>query len=182
MKTRHAERPLTNVIDWDSGGLLTLAATAISARSSSCCWSSDSILTNACGGARGRTLRIRRDIHCGTAPRPARRTLPNCCCERGASPNVHVDSSGSPVYAAYSHRQRAMVDLLKRYGGVVTPDIVGLYRETALAEDLLAGRTVVPDGTVPHGRSLEDYLLEYALSGGAAEIVRLGARADRLAA
>jgi ankyrin repeat protein len=66
-----------------------------------------------------------------------------------------------------------MVDLLKRYGGVVTPDIVGLYRETALAQDLLAGTTRLPDGTVPDGRTLEDYLLEYALSGGAVDIVRL---------
>jgi hypothetical protein len=26
LKARHAERPLTNIIDWDSGGLPTLAA------------------------------------------------------------------------------------------------------------------------------------------------------------
>ena len=64
--------------------------------------------------------------------------------QRGASPNVHVDSSGSPVYAAYSHRQWAMVDLLKQHGGVVTPDIVGLYRETDLAKELLAGRSDTP--------------------------------------
>lgn len=66
-----------------------------------------------------------------------------------------------------------MIDLLKRYGGVVTPDIVGLYRETALADELLAGKTRLPDWAVPNGRSLEDYLLEYALSGGGADIVRL---------
>jgi hypothetical protein len=66
-----------------------------------------------------------------------------------------------------------MVTLLKQFGGVVTPDIVGLYRETALAADLLAGTTAVPEGTIPEGRSLEDYLLEYALSGGACDIVKL---------
>ena len=36
----------------------------------------------------------------------------------GADPNVHVDSSGSSVYSAYSHKQWEMVELLRRHGGV----------------------------------------------------------------
>ena len=36
---------------------------------------------------------------------------------RGADPNVHVDSSGSSVHSAYSHKQWEMVDLRRRYGG-----------------------------------------------------------------
>jgi len=75
----------------------------------------------------------------------------------------------------HGHRQWAMVDLLKQHGGLVTPDIVGLYRDTDLAKKLLAGpsSTPLPDGTVALGRTLEDYLLEFSLSGGAADIVRM---------
>jgi hypothetical protein len=101
-----------------------------------------------------------------------KQTMAELLLRRGASPNVHVDSSGSPVYAAYSRRQWAMIPLLKRYGGIVTPDIVGLYRETELARELLDGIVSLPEGSVPPDRTCEDYLLEYALSGGGAEIVR----------
>jgi ankyrin repeat protein len=175
LRARHAARPLVNIIDWDSGGLLTLAA----------------------ANNRPEVLTLLLDLgfdpdepvrwgegpdaaysqgyplwHCAATGKPAMAEL---LLQRGASPNVHVDSSGSSVYAAYSHRQWAMVDLLKRYGGVVTPDIVGLYRETDLARALLAGApdTPLPEGSIPAGRSLADYLLEFALSGGGADIVRM---------
>lgn len=172
LKARHAERSLTNVIEWDSGGLLTLAV-ATNQREVL-------ILLLDLGFDPDERVRWSEGPdaaysqgyplwHCAAT---GKADFAELLLQRGANPNVHVDSSGSPVYAAYSHRQRAMVDLLKQYGGVVTPDIVGLYRETALADDLLAGRTRMLDGPVPYGRSLEDYLLEYALSGGASDIVR----------
>jgi len=173
LKARHAERPLTNVVDWADGGLLTLAA-ANNRREVLCLlldfgfdpdervrWSEGPDAAY----SQGYPL-----WHCAAT---GKGDLAELLLDRGAKPNVQVDSSGSPVYAAYSHRQWAMVDLLKRRGGVVTPDIVGVYRETALAEDLLAGRTALPEGSIPQGHSLEDYLLEYALSGGASDIVRL---------
>jgi len=173
LKARHAERPLTNVIDWDSGGLLTLAAAN----------NQREVLTLLLDFGFEPDERVRWSEgpevaysqghplwHCAAT---GKQEFAELLLDRGVNPNVHVDSSGSPVYAAYSHRQWAMVDLLKRRGGVVTPDIVGLYRETALAEDLLAGKTAVPEGSIPKGRSLEDYLLEYALSGGASDIARL---------
>jgi len=179
LNARHAERPLTNVIDWESGGLLTLAVAnnqrAVLALLLDFGFEPDERVRWSEGleaaYSQGYPL-----WHCAAT---GKRELAELLLDRGASPNIHVDSSGSPVYAAYSHRQWAMVDLLKRRGGVVTPDIVGLYRETALANDLLAGKTTVPEGAIPQGRSLEDYLLEYALSGGAADIVRLAlARID----
>lgn len=173
LEARHAERPLTNVIDWYAGGLLTLAAAnnqrEVLALLLDLGFEPDERVRWSEGPeaaySQGYPL-----WHCAST---GKQELAELLLDRGANPNVHVDSSGSPVYAAYSHRQWAMVDLLKRRGGVVTPDIVGLYRETALARDLLAGNTAVPEGSVPEGRSLEDYLLEYALSGGAADIVRL---------
>ena len=40
----------------------------------------------------------------------------------GADPNVHVDSSGSSVYSAYSHRQWEVAELLQQHGGMVSAD------------------------------------------------------------
>lgn len=173
LKARHAERPLANVIDWQAGGLLTLAAVRNQRDAISLLLDFGFDPDERTRWSEGPDAAYSQGYplwHCAAT---GKAEIAELLLQRGADANVHVDSSGSPVYAAYSHRQQAMVDLLRRYGGVVTPDIVGLYRETRLAEDLLTGATKLPDGTVPDGRSLEEYLLEYALSGGAADIVRL---------
>ena len=173
LKARHAERPLTNVIDWDSGGLLTLAAANNQREVLALLLDFGFEPDERVRWSEGPEAAYSQGYplwHCAST---GKQELAELLLDRGANPNVHVDSSGSPVYAAYSHRQSAMVDLLKRRGGVVTPDIVGLYRERALAEDLLAGKTALPEGSIPQGRSLEDYLLEHALSGGASDITRL---------
>jgi ankyrin repeat protein len=93
--------------------------------------------------------------------------------ERGANPNVHVYASGSPVYSAYSHRESTMVELLRRYGGVVGADILGSYRETELARQMLAHQTDGPqvEGMVAPGKRLAEELLEFGASGGDPEIV-----------
>ena len=72
--------------------------------------------------------------------------LANLLLDRGADPNVHVDSSGSPVHSAYSHKQWKMVDLLRARGGFVTADTAALYRETELARQILADEE---RGTLP---------------------------------
>jgi ankyrin repeat protein len=174
LRSRHAERPIVNMPDWNAGGLLTLAATNNQAE----------VLALLLDFGLDPDERVRWNEgpdaaysqgyplwHCAAA---GKSEMAELLLQRGAGPNVHVDSSGSPVYAAYSHRQWAMVDLLKRYGGIVTPDIIGLYRETDLAKALLADAPAVshPEG-IPADRSVEDYLLEFALSGGAADIVRM---------
>ena len=175
LRHRHADRPLENTIDWGEGGLLTLAATHgqidVLSFLLDCGFDPDERIRWSEGPdaaySQGYPL-----WHCAAT---GKRELAELLLQRGANPNVHVDSSGSPVYSAYSHRQWAMVELLKQRGGIVTPDIVGVYRETALAAELLndsAGRSL-PDAAIPPDRSLEDYLLEFALSGGAAEIVRM---------
>jgi ankyrin repeat protein len=173
LRKRHAERPIVNMPDWGSGGLLTLAASsdqpAVLALLLDFGFDPDERVRWSEGPdaaySQGYPL-----WHCAAT---GKKEMAELLLQRGASPNVHVDSSGSPVYAAFKHRRQEMVELLRRYGGIVAPDIVGLYRETNLAKELLAGATDAPfpEGLVPPGRSIEDYLLEFALSGGAAEIV-----------
>ena len=94
---------------------------------------------------------------------------------RGASLSAHVDSSGSPVYSAYSHRQWEMVELLRQHGGVVGADTAAIYRQTDLARQMLAddSRGMLPEGTVSPGRTLAEDLLDFAASGGDPEIVRM---------
>jgi hypothetical protein len=95
--------------------------------------------------------------------------------QRGASPNVHVDSSGSAVYSAYSHRQWNMVDLLRRHGGVVSADTAAIYRQTELARQMLDdhARGTLQAGVVPPDKPLAEELLHFGASGGDPEIVRM---------
>jgi hypothetical protein len=83
---------------------------------------------------------------------------------RGADPNVHVDSSGSAVYSAYSHKQWGMVELLGRHGGIVTADTAAIYRQTDLALQMFAE---------DRGMPLAEELLRFSASGGDPEIVRM---------
>ena len=94
---------------------------------------------------------------------------------RGANPNVHVDSSGSSVYSAYSHKQWDMVELLRRHGGMVSADTAAIYRQTDLARQMLAdeARGVLPEGIVSPGKPVAEELLRFGASGGDPEIVRM---------
>jgi hypothetical protein len=95
--------------------------------------------------------------------------------QRGANPNVHVDSSGSAVYSAYSHKQWDMVELLRRHGGVVSADTAAIYRQTDLARQMLAdeARGSLPGGIVSPGKPVAEELLNFGASGGDPEIVRM---------
>jgi ankyrin repeat protein len=85
--------------------------------------------------------------------------------DRGANPNVHVDSSGSSVYSAYSHKQWHMVELLRSRGGIATADTAPLYRQTDLAREILAAN--------PGDEPIVKDLLRFGADGGAVEIVRM---------
>ncbi|HEY6390644.1 MAG TPA: ankyrin repeat domain-containing protein [Bryobacteraceae bacterium] len=93
--------------------------------------------------------------------------------QRGANPNVHVYASGTPVYSAYRQRDWTMVELLKRYGGVVDPITLSLFHEKELARQMLAdekqGR--LPAGIL-EGKNVSEDLLRGAADSGDQEIVR----------
>ncbi len=92
--------------------------------------------------------------------------------QRGANPNVHVYASGTPVYSAYRQRDWTMVELLKRYGGVVDPVTLSLFHEKELAKQMLLDETEVrlPAGIL-EGKNVSEDLLRGAADSGDAEIV-----------
>lgn len=175
LRARHTEGALVNPIDWATGGLLTIAV----------------------HHDRPEILALLLDlgfdpderVRSGDVEDPAfsqgfplwscaaqgKHLMAEMLLKRGANPNVHVDSSGSPVYSAYSHRQWTMVDLLRRYGGVVGADTVGSYRETELARQMLANQADGPltEGMISPGKTVAEELLEFGASGGDSEIVRM---------
>ena len=95
--------------------------------------------------------------------------------QRGANPNVHVDSSGSSVYSAYSHKQWGLVELLRRHGGLVSADTAAIYRQTDLARQMLLddAKGQLAPGIVSPGKPLAEELLHFGASGGDPEIVRM---------
>jgi ankyrin repeat protein len=174
LRARHAEGALTNPIRWDGGGLLTVAVR----------------------NGREEALRFLLDIgfdpnervsegegdwaaysqgyplwHCAAL---GRRAMAELLLERGADPNAHVDSSGSAVYSAYSHKRWEMVELLRRRGGIVSADIAAIYRQTDLARQMFDddARGALPEEAATPGRLAED-LLHFGAMGGADEIVRM---------
>jgi ankyrin repeat protein len=175
LRARHAEGVLVNPIDWGTGGLLTIAVYHDRA----------DMLALLLDLGIDPDERVRLgDVeeanysqsfplwHCAAEGKHA---MAEMLLQRGANPNVHVDSSGSPVYSAYSHHQWAMVDLLRRYGGVVGADTVASYRQTDLARQMLADEAngSLPEGMISPGRTLAEELLEFAASGGDPEIVHM---------
>src|SRR5260370_33400360 len=107
--------------------------------------------------------------HCAAL---GKRDMAEMLLKSGANPNVHVDSSGSAVYSAYSHKQWDMVELLRRHGGVVSADTAAIYRQTELARQMLAdeARGVLQEGIGSPGKSVAEELLHFGASGGDAEI------------
>jgi ankyrin repeat protein len=165
LRARHAEGTLVNPIEWSSGGLLTVAVRR----------DRPEMLTLLLDFGFDPNERVRSDESGSPAFSQAfplwhavaagKRHMAEILLRRGAEPNAHVDSSGSSMYSAFSHRQWEMAELLRQHGGTVSADIAAIYRRTDLAREVLAAGD--PDGNVAQE------LLRFAADGGAPEIVSM---------
>jgi len=174
LRARHAEGALVNPITWGAGGLLTVAVKHNRRDILGLLLDFGFDPDERVSSGEGAAVAYSQGFPLWECAALGRREMAELLLERGANPNSHVDSSGSSVYSAYSHRQWDMVELLRRYGGVVGADTAAIYRQTDLARQMLAddARGALPEGTVS-GRPLAVDLLDFAASGGDPEIVRM---------
>jgi ankyrin repeat protein len=176
LRSRLAEGKLANHVQWSDGGLLTVAVTnnrpeVVRFLLDECKVDPDERVSGGAGDwvawSQGHPLWNAAAMGLGE--------IANLLLDHGADPNVHVDSSGSPVHSAYSHKQWKMVNLLRARGGMVTADTAALYRETGLAAKILADEErglLPPNITLTEGSVVED-LLRFGADAGAIEIVRM---------
>jgi ankyrin repeat protein len=182
LRSRLAEGMLANEVRWSDGGLLTVAVRnnrreVLQFLLDECKFDPDERVS----GGEGDWVAYSQGHPLWNAAAMGLTEIANLLLDRGADPNVHVDSSESPVHSAYSHKQWKMVDLLRSRGGFVTADTAALYRETELARQILADEergTSPRNITLTEGSLVED-LLRFGGDGGATEIVRMAlARVD----
>lgn len=175
LRARQSEGTLVNPIRWDEGGLLTVAVRHNRPEMLALLLDFGFDPDERASSGKGDWVAYSQGYplwHCAAL---GRREMAEMLLKRGANPNVHVDSSGSSVYSAYSHKQWDMVELLRRYGGVVSADTAAIYRQTGLARQMLAdeARGVLSHGIVSPGKPVAEELLRFAASGGDPEIVRM---------
>jgi ankyrin repeat protein len=182
LRSRLADGKLANTVRWSDGGLLTVAVRnhrpeVLEFLLDECRFDPDERVS----GGEGDWTAFSQGHPLWRAADMGLSEMATLLLDHGADPNVHVDSSGSPVHGAYSHQQWAMVALLRARGGFVTADTAALYRETEHARQILAdedrGRSP-RNITLTEGSVVED-LLRFGGDGGATEIVRMAlARVD----
>jgi ankyrin repeat protein len=162
LRARHATGTFTNPIRWDGGGLLTVAVRHNRLDVLRLLLDFGFHPDEKVASGEGDWVAYSQGYPLWHAAALGRRQMAEMLLARGANPNVHVDSSGSSVYSAYSHRQWEMVELLRSQGGVVTADTAAIYRQTDLARQILNN---------DHSQAAE--LLRFGASGGDPEIVRM---------
>jgi ankyrin repeat protein len=174
LRARHAEGTLVNPIRWNGGGLLTVAVEQNQPEMLRLLLDFGFDPDERVASGQGDWVAYSQGYPLWSCAALGRRETAELLLERGADPNVHVDSSGSAVYSAYSHKQWDMVELLRRHGGVVSADTAAIYRQTDLARRMLEddSRGMLPEGVSP-GRPLAEELLRFGASGGDPEIVRM---------
>ena len=159
-RARHAEGTLANSIGWREGGLLTVAVKHNRLEVLTLLLDFGFDPNERVSEGEGDWIAYSQGYPLWTCAALGRRELAKVLLARGADPNVHVDSSGSAVYSAYSHKQWEMVDLLRDHGGEVTADIAAIYRQAGLVRGMLANGTTDPAE-----------ILRFGASGGDPEIV-----------
>jgi ankyrin repeat protein len=175
LRAQHAQGKLENAVRWDGGGLLTVAVRHnrpdVLAALLQFGFDPDERVSSGEGDwvaySQGYPL-----WYCAAL---GKRDMAEVLLQYGADPNVHVDSSGSSVYSAYSHKQWDMVDLLRRHGGLVSADVATIYRQTDLARQMLddEARGTLANGIVSPGKRVAEELLHVGAGGGDPEIVRM---------
>jgi ankyrin repeat protein len=175
LRTRHAEGTLINPIRWNGGGLLTVAVQANQPEMLRRLLDFGFDPNERVSLGEGDWLAYSQGYPLWNCAALGRREMAEILLQRGADPNVHVDSSGSSVYSAYSHKQWEMVELLRRHGGIVSADIAAIYRQTDLVRQMLAddANGTLAEGVVEPDHSLAEELLRFGASGGDPEIVRM---------
>jgi len=174
LSTRHAAGLLENPLDWRGGELLTIAVKQ----------DRPEILKLLLdfGYDPDEPFRFEGDDPCYSRGGPlwhcadeGKMTMAEMLLERGADPNVHVYAGGPPVHRAFHRKDWAMLELLKRYGGVLPPVSIGLFRERELAKQMLTDEAegrLLPQGIL-EGRNVSEDLLRGAADSGDPEIVRM---------
>ncbi len=175
LRARYGEGNLANPIRWDAGGLLTVAVRHNRADILALLLDFGFDPDERVSLGEGDWLAYSQGYplwHCAAL---GRLEMAGMLLRHGANPNAHVDSSGSAVYSAYSHKKWDMVELLRQHGGVVSADTAAIYRQTDLARQMLADEAhgVLPEGIVAPGKPGAEELLHFAASGGDPEIVRM---------
>jgi ankyrin repeat protein len=165
LRARRSEGTLVNPIRWEEGGLLTVAVRNNRKEVLQLLLAYGFDPDERISSGEGDWVAYSQGYPLWYCAALGKQEMAEILLQHGANPNVHVDSSGSAVYSAYSHKQWEMVDLLRRHGGVVTADIAAIYRETELARQMLAD--------VSSGHPVVEELLRFGASGGDPEIVRM---------
>lgn len=175
LRAHYAEGKLANQIDWNAGGLLTAAVRnnryAALKFLLDCGFDPDERIST----GEGDWIAYSQGYPLWYCAALGRRDMAELLLDRGANPNMHVDSSGSAVHSAYSHKQRDMAKLLRERGGILTGDTAALYRQTDVTRQMLIDdeRGVLPVCAKPSDKSLVQELLRFGADGGATEIVRM---------
>jgi hypothetical protein len=174
LRARYADGTLENPITWEAGGLLTVAVRHHRPDMLALLLDFGFDPDERVSSGEGDWVAYSQGYPLWYCAALGRREMAETLLRRGANPNVHVDSSGSAVYSAYSHKQWEMVEVLRRYGGVVSADTAAIYRQTELARQMLAddARGALPQEISP-GKPLAEELLRFGASGGDPEIVRM---------
>ena len=91
--------------------------------------------------------------------------------DAGADVNASMYGSGGPMERAYGAGDERMKALLRRRGGVVPVEVIGLFRDVRAAREVIAG--AAPAVTDRTGRTGFEQLLWAAACGGEPEIIAL---------